>query len=52
MVPKKQPVSRPEDREADHPDVIEPPVPADKPPNVIEPPFEKKKKAMGPKEIK
>jgi hypothetical protein len=51
MKEKKETFKRPEDREADRPDVIEPPVPGRDRPDVIEPPFEKKKAPLGPKEI-
>lgn len=51
MKPKKEVSDIPEDKDADQPDVIEPPVPGQKEPDVIEPPFERKK-APGPKGIK
>jgi len=48
MEPRKEPSKKPEERRVD--DVIEP-KPGDERPDVIEPPFERKK-ALGPKEIK
>ena len=52
MVQKKRQSDVPTDRDAEEPDVIEPPVPEQKKPDVIEPPFGKKGAPTKPKQIK
>jgi hypothetical protein len=52
MEPRKDPKARVKESRDNPDDVIEPPGPPNRKPNVIEPPYEKKKTPLGPAEIK